>query len=75
LRKLRKRLEESESEIEKIEAEILALDIIMEQPGSAAEEMQDFYTKYQLLKEKHNEEMNRWAQYTHEVEVFLKQNE
>jgi ATP-binding cassette subfamily F protein 3 len=74
LRKLRKRLEESEKEIERIEADISELDRIMGIPDKPASEMQEFYSRYQELKERHNEEMNRWAQYTHEVEVFLKNN-
>ena len=32
------------------------------------------YRKYQDLKEKLNEEMNKWAQYSEEVEEFLKNN-
>jgi len=74
LRKLRKRSEDSEAEIEKIETEIADLDIIMGQPGRLAEEMQEYYIKYQELKGKLSEEMNRWEQYTHDVEVFLKEN-
>jgi len=74
LRKLRKKSEDSEAEIEKIETEIADLDIIMGQPGRLAEEMQEYYIKYQELKGKLSEEMNRWEQYTHDVEVFLKEN-
>jgi len=74
LRKLRRRLEDSEAEIERIEAEISALDRIMDLPDKPASEMQQYYSRYQELKERHNEEMNRWAQYTHEVEVFLQNN-
>jgi ATP-binding cassette subfamily F protein 3 len=74
LRKLRRRLEESEKEIERIEGDISELDKIMGLPDKPASEMQEFYSRYQELKEQHNEEMNRWAQYTHEVEVFLKNN-
>jgi len=74
LRKLRKKLEDSESEIEKTEAEIAGLDRLLNQPDKPAAEMQEFYSRYHMLKERHNEEMNRWAQYTHDVEVFLKNN-
>ncbi|OFY57304.1 MAG: glycosyl transferase family 2 [Bacteroidetes bacterium RBG_19FT_COMBO_42_10] len=74
LRKLRRRLEDSEAEIERIEAEISALDRIMDLPDKPDSEMQQYYSRYQELKERHNEEMNRWAQYTHEVEVFLQNN-
>ena len=74
LRKLKRRLDEAENEIEKLEAEISSMDIILASPGRPAEEMQDFFNKYQSLKERHNEEMDKWTQYTHEVEVFLKEN-
>ena len=74
LRKLRRRLEDSEAEIERIEAEISALDRIMDLPDKPDSEMQQYYSRYQELKKRHNEEMNRWAQYTHEVEVFLQNN-
>jgi ATP-binding cassette subfamily F protein 3 len=74
LRKIRKRLEESESAIEKIEAEIIAVDKSFMEPGNSSEAHELDYIKYQDLKEKLNEEMNRWAQYSEEVEEFLKNN-
>ena len=74
LRKLRKRLEESERKIEQLESELAALDKILSQPGKPAEEMDELYRKYQEIRGHHNEEMNRWEQYTHDVEVFLKNN-
>jgi ATP-binding cassette, subfamily F, member 3 len=74
LRKIRKRLEESESAIEKIEAEIIAVDKSFMEPGNSSEAHELDYIKYQELKERLNEEMNRWAQYSEEVEAFLKNN-
>ena len=74
LRKLRKRLEDSEKKIEKIEEEISACDKMLSKPDNSLADNKDFYSKYQELKERHSEEMNHWAQYTHEVEVFLKKN-
>jgi len=74
LRKLRKRLEDSEKKIEKIEAEISAYDKMLSRPDNSQTDNKEFYNKYQELKERHSEEMNRWAQYTHEVEVFLQKN-
>jgi ATP-binding cassette subfamily F protein 3 len=74
LRKLRKRLEDSEIKIERLEAEISALDKAMNSPDHSFTETHDFFNKYQEMKEQHNEEMNRWAQYTHDVEVFLQNN-
>jgi len=72
LRKLRKRLEDSEVVIERIESEIIAVDKSFMEPGNSTEAHEDDYKKYQDLREKLNDEMNRWAQYSQEVEEFLK---
>ena len=61
LRKLRKRLEESEKEIEKIEAEIIAVDKAFMEPGNSSAAHENDYKKYQDLKEQLNEEMDKWA--------------
>ena len=74
LRKLRKRLEESETIIEKLEAEIMAVDKSFMEPGNSSESHENDYTKYQELKESLNEEMNKWTLYSNEVEEFLKNN-
>ncbi len=74
LRKLRKKLEESETKIEKLESEIALLDNALSKPGKPADEMDGLYKKYQELREHHDKEMKRWEQYTHDVKVFLKNN-
>ena len=74
LRKLRKRLEESETVIENIEAEIIAVDKSFMEPGNTSEAHDIDYRKYQELKERLNDEMNQWAQYSQEVEEFLQNN-
>ena len=74
LRKLKKRLEESELLIEKLEAEIQAVDKAFMEPGNYSSEHELDYLKYQNLKEQLNEEMNNWANYSNEVEDFLKNN-
>jgi ATP-binding cassette, subfamily F, member 3 len=74
LRKLRKRLEESETIIERIETEIIAVDKSFMEPGNSSEAHEIDYKKYQDLKEQLNGEMNRWAQYSQEVEEFLQNN-
>jgi len=56
------------------EAEISSLDKILSQSNRPAEEMDKLYMKYQELSEHHNQEMNMLEQYTHDVEVFLKNN-
>jgi ATP-binding cassette subfamily F protein 3 len=75
LRKLRRRLEESETVIEKIETEIIAVDKSFMEPGNSSEAHEIDYKKYQDLKEKLSEEMNRWTQYSQEVEEFLQNND
>jgi ATP-binding cassette subfamily F protein 3 len=72
-RKLKKRLEESESLIEKIEAEILAVDKSFMEPGNSSESHEIDYNRYRDLKESLNEEMNRWTQYSEELEKFVKE--
>jgi ATP-binding cassette, subfamily F, member 3 len=74
LRKLKKRLEESELVIEKLEAEINAVDKAFMEPGNSSGSHEVDYKKYQDLKEELNEEMNKWAQYSHDVEEFLQNN-
>jgi ATP-binding cassette subfamily F protein 3 len=74
LRKLRKRLEESEMIIEKIEAEIIAVDKSFMEPGNSSEAHEIDYKRYQDLKEQLSEEMNKWTQYSQEVEEFLQNN-
>jgi ATP-binding cassette subfamily F protein 3 len=74
LRKLRNMLEKSEKKIEKLESEIALLKKTMGQPGKQADEMDELYRKYQLSAENLDNEMKRWEQYTHDVEVFLKNN-
>ncbi|HNW56319.1 MAG TPA: ABC-F family ATP-binding cassette domain-containing protein [Bacteroidales bacterium] len=74
LRKLKKRLEESETEIEKIEAEIKAVDKAFMEPGSYSADDEKGYERYQDLKQQLNEEMNKWTQYSSELEEFTKNN-
>jgi ATP-binding cassette subfamily F protein 3 len=74
LRKLRKRLEESEKEIEKIETEIMVVDKAFMEPGNSSTAGEKDYKKYRDLKEQLNEEMNKWALYSQEVEEFLRNN-
>ncbi|HUX96772.1 MAG TPA: ABC-F family ATP-binding cassette domain-containing protein [Bacteroidales bacterium] len=72
LRKLKKRLEASESLIEKIEAEIMAVDKSFMEPGSISESQESDYNRYRDLKDRLNEEMNRWTLYSEELEEYIK---
>jgi ATP-binding cassette, subfamily F, member 3 len=74
LRKLRKRLEESESTIENIENEIRAIDMSFMEPGNNTEKHEQDYFRYQELKDRLNEEMEKWTLYSQEVEDFIKNN-
>ena len=72
LRKLRKKLEESETVIEKIEAEIHGCRQNIHGTGKFTLKLMKLdYKKYRELKEQLNEEMNRWTLYSQEVEEFL----
>ena len=74
LRKLRRRLEESEAVIEKLEAEIQSVDKSFMEPGNSSEAHEIDYNRYRDLKELLNEEMDRWATYSDEVEEFIRNN-
>lgn len=74
LRRLKKKLEECETQIEKVESEIIAVDKTFMEPGNTSEAHDIDYKKYQELKEQLNEAMNKWAQYSEEVEEFLQNN-
>jgi ATP-binding cassette subfamily F protein 3 len=75
LRKLKKRLEESEAVIEKIETEILAVDKSFMEPGNSSEAHEIDYNRYRELKDQLNEEMNKWTLYSEELDAFIKDKE
>jgi chromosome segregation ATPase len=68
---LKKNLEDSENQIEKIEAEIRAVDKTFMEPGSNNEDHEANYERYRELREELNEELNRWTVISQEVEEFL----
>jgi ATP-binding cassette subfamily F protein 3 len=71
LRKLRKRLEDSELKIEDIERQLLDMDNTLN-ISLNPEESADIYKKYENLKLHLNEEMNKWTALSHEVDEFIK---
>jgi ATP-binding cassette subfamily F protein 3 len=75
LRKLRKTLEESETLIEKLEAEIQDVDKTFMEPGNYTSDHEANYEKYRDLKEQLNGEMNRWTLLSQEVEEFLQKTD
>ncbi len=72
LRKLRKKLEESEKEIEKMEAELMEMDKALMNPDHTHADGERVYGKYEDLKHRLNDEMNRWTAYSREVEEFIR---
>lgn len=72
LRKLKKRLEESEALIGNIESEILAVDKSFMEPGNSSEVHENNYTRYRELKDQLNGEMNKWTLYSEELEKYQK---
>ena len=73
LRKLRRRLEDAELKIESMEAELRDMDRQLADPSNPGDSG-EVYRKYEELKHNLNEEMNRWTQYSHEIELFLRNN-
>ena len=73
LRKMRRRLEESEMEIERMESELADMDKKLMVTGSQ-EESTSIYLRYEDLRSRLNKEMNNWTGYSHEVDEFLKNN-
>ena len=71
LRKMKKNLEDSENLIERIEAEIQAVDKTFMEPESNNADHEANYEKYRELRDKLNEEMNRWTVLSQEIEEFL----
>ncbi len=74
LRKLKRNLEESETLIEKLEAEIQAVDKTFMEAGNYTPDHEANYEKYRDLKAQLNEEMNKWTILSQEVEEFLQKS-
>jgi ATP-binding cassette, subfamily F, member 3 len=74
LRKLRKKLEDTETEIERLETEIDAIDKSFMEPGNSSEAHNLDYEKYRELKEELNKAMEIWTELSQNVETFLQEN-
>ncbi len=75
LRKLRKRIKDLEGDIEKKEREIEEMDKKFIEPLNEEESYVEMYRIYKELKKDLNEKMNTWTEYTHELEMILKNNQ
>lgn len=73
LRKLKRRLEDTERKIEKIENELAMLDARL--ANTPAEEITGIYAEYEKLRKDLDLEMDNWTQYSRETEDFLNYNE
>jgi ATP-binding cassette subfamily F protein 3 len=71
LRKLRRKLENSEDGIKALEDELKRIEAVLTANTSPAE-TEELYRNYEALKVKLNEEMNNWTVCSHEYEEFLK---
>ncbi len=71
LRRLRRKLEDSEKRIGEMEAELSEIyKKLLDNPDPADSEA--LYLKHEELKKELDEEMNNWTDYSHEVEEFEK---
>jgi ATP-binding cassette, subfamily F, member 3 len=73
LRKLRRRLEDSEKEIERMENELSVLDKELMKAATSADSA-GIYMRYEDIRSRLNEEINNWTDYSNEVDDFLKNN-
>ena len=75
MRRLVKRVEEIETEIEIIEAEVAEMDKILSEPDHLAPPEEGFFNRYIDLKKSLNNKIASWGEYTSELEDFKKINE
>jgi ATP-binding cassette, subfamily F, member 3 len=74
LRKLTKKIEETEIEIEKIEKDIAANNKNLMNNDHSSPDDVTFFLEYQNLKDILHEKMSLWGKYTQELEEFIKNN-
>lgn len=75
LRRLTRRVEDAENKIEEMEREIAEMDLKLADPDLVGTIDEEFYRSHNELKKQLNENMTLWGEYTHQLEVFLKNNE
>jgi len=73
LRRLRRQLEDSEVEIERMEKNLNEMEIKMTK-SIDPEESTGLYRDYENLKIRLNEEMEKWTLLSHDVDEFVKSN-
>jgi len=75
IRKLKKRIEDLETDIEKTERELEVMGDKFTEPLDEEGSYVEMYRMYKELKSDLNEKMNKWTEYTHELEMMLKNNQ
>jgi ATP-binding cassette, subfamily F, member 3 len=75
LRKMVKRVDDTEKEIEKIEKEISEMDKTLNEPEDLSIHDEVFFNRYTDLKKTLNDKMKLWGEYTSGLEEFIKKNE
>ncbi len=75
LRRLTRKVEETENEIEALEKELAEIDTRMADPEYFMKEGKTVFNIYNEKKKTLNDRMNLWTDYTHQLETFLKNNE
>jgi ATP-binding cassette subfamily F protein 3 len=71
LRRLRKRLEDSEKLIGSMESELASIDRDLMTTHNHSESA-EMFIRYEEIRKKLNREMDNWTHYSHEVEEFIK---
>ncbi len=75
LRKMRKTLGESETRIEKLEAELAEVSRLLNDPSATDESPDNIYRRYEEVRITLELEMDRWTLCSHEMEEYLKSND
>ena len=74
LRKLQRLAEESEKEIEKLENQVKETEEMLNSENLSPERANDIFIMHGILKIKVYIEMEIWAKYLHDSEMFIQEN-
>ncbi len=74
LRKMQRMAEEAEKKIEKLEIEVAETEKLMNTGNLSPERAGELFVKHNDLKKKIDNEMEKWAKYSHDNELFIKEN-
>ena len=74
LRKLQRLAEESEKEIEKLENQVKETEEMLNSENLSPERANELFIMHGKLKKKVDIEMEKWAKYLHDSEMFIQEN-